>query len=119
MCVAIDAVFGRIVPESPRGSSAESDEDYPTRKGPISGRSAFRISWLLVFVLRNASTSTTPLDLTYGANSTVISRLVTEDDRLTSERDLKFVCGSVRIHFGRFDEIKRIELIKERYLPWL
>ncbi|RZN24548.1 hypothetical protein CWO90_28890 [Bradyrhizobium sp. Leo121] len=74
---------------------------------------------LLVFVLRNASTSTTPLDLTYGANNTAISRLVTEGDRLTSERDLKFVCGSARIHFGRFDEARRIELIKERYMPWL
>jgi hypothetical protein len=100
MCDAMVAGSRKAVPEMSSGSSAGSDEDYATRKGVFLRRAAFRISWLLVFVLRNASTSATPLDLTYGAGSMTISRLVTESDCLTSERRLKSVCGGARLYFG-------------------
>jgi hypothetical protein len=94
MCDAMEAGSRRAAPEMSRGSSPRSDEGYATRKGLFLRRAAFRISWLLVFVLRNASTSATPLDLTCGAGSMTISRLVTEGDCLRSERDLKFVRGA-------------------------
>lgn len=91
MC-AIDAVSPRAVPEISRGASAGSDEDDATRKRLILRRAAFRVSWLLVFVLRNASTSAAPLDLTPGAGRMAISRLVTEGDSLACGKNPKFVC---------------------------
>jgi hypothetical protein len=100
MCDAMVAGSRRAVPEMSGGSSAGSDEHYATRKGLFLRRAAFRISWLLVLVLRNASTSATPLELIHGAGSMTISRLVTEGDYLTSERDLKFVCGGARFYVG-------------------
>ncbi|WP_156438514.1 hypothetical protein [Bradyrhizobium valentinum] len=89
---AMHAVSRRAVPEVSKDSSAEGDEDYATPKGLFLRRAAVRISWLLVFVLRNASTSATPLDLMYGGDRMAVSRLVTEDDCLTSEQNPKFVC---------------------------
>ena len=85
---AMHAVSDGAVPEISKSSSAEGDEDYAT----LLRRAAVRISWLLVFVLRNTSTSTTPLDLTYCGDRMAVSRLVTEDDCLTSEQNPKFVC---------------------------
>jgi hypothetical protein len=81
-----------ISPEISKGSSAEGDEDHTTPKGLFLRRAAVRIGWLLVFVLRNTSASTTPLDSMYCGDRMAISRLVTEDDCLTSEQNLKFVC---------------------------
>ena len=95
---AIRSSCRRAVPEISRGPSPGSDEGYATPKGVVLCRAAFRISWLLVFVLRNGSTSATPLDPTYGAGSMAISRLVTEGDGLTSEQDLKFVCEGARLY---------------------
>jgi hypothetical protein len=89
---AMHAVFRGAVPEISKGSSAEGDEDHTTPKGLFLRRAAVRISWLLVFVLRNASTSTTPLDLMCCGDRMAVSRLVTEDDCLTSEQNPKFVC---------------------------
>lgn len=109
MCDAIEAVSRRAVPEISTGASAGSDEDYATRKRLLIRRAACRISWLLVFVLRNASTSATPLDLTYDAGRVAISRLVTEGDCLTPEQEPKFVRGASdftssnngrTVHFG-------------------
>lgn len=91
MCDAMGAVSRRAVPEISRGASAGSDEDDAIRKELFLRRAAVRISWLLVLLLRNISTSATPLDLTYSAGRMAISRLVTEDDCLTSEQNLKFV----------------------------
>ena len=88
---AMHAVSHGAVPEISKSSSAEGDEDYATPKGLLLRRAAVRISWLLVFVLRNTSTSTTPLDLMYGGDRMAVSRLVTEDDCL-SEQNAKFVC---------------------------
>ncbi|MGY3617725.1 hypothetical protein ACVJGD_003921 [Bradyrhizobium sp. USDA 10063] len=99
MCDAMDAVSRGAVPEISRGASAGSDEDDATRKELFLCRAAFRISWLLVLVLRNASTSAAPLDLAYGGGSMAISRLVTEGDSLRSEPDLKLVCGGARLFF--------------------
>lgn len=92
MC-AMDAVSHRAVPEISRGSSAGNDDDDATQKGRPLRRAALRISWLLVLVLRNASTSATPVDLTYDASRMAISRLVTEGNCLTPEPHLRFVCG--------------------------
>jgi hypothetical protein len=89
---AMHAVSHGAVPEISKGSSAEGDEDHTTPKGLFLRRAAVRISWLLVFVLRNASTSTTPLDLMCCGDRMAVSRLVTEDDCLTSEQNPKFVC---------------------------
>ena len=89
---AMHAVSHGAVPEISKGSSAEGDDDYARPKGLFLRRAAVRISWLLVFVLRNASTSTTPLDLMDCGDRTAVSRLVTEDDCLTSEQNPKFVC---------------------------
>jgi hypothetical protein len=91
MCDAMVAGSRKAVPEMSSGSSAGSDEDYATGKELLLRRSAVRIGWLLVLLLRNISTSATPLDLTYSTGRTAISRLVTEDDCLTSEQNLKFV----------------------------
>lgn len=90
MC-AMDAVSHGAVLEISRSSSAGNDDGDAT-KGRLLRRAAFRISWLLVLVLRNASASATPVDLTQGASRMPISRLVTEDDCLTSEQNPKFVC---------------------------
>lgn len=87
---AMHAVSHGAVPEISKGSSAEGDEDYARSKVLLLRRAALRISWLLVFVLRN--TSATPLDLMYCGDRTAVSRLVTEDDCLTSEQNFKFVC---------------------------
>ncbi|MEH2543089.1 hypothetical protein V1278_003915 [Bradyrhizobium sp. AZCC 1577] len=89
---AMHAVFRGAVPEISKGSSAESDEDHTTPKGLLLRRAAVRIGWLLVFVLRNTWASTTPPDLMYCGDRMAVSRLVTEDDCLTSEQNPKFVC---------------------------
>src|SRR5437773_9311884 len=89
---AMHAVSHGAVPEISKSSSAEGDDDYARPKRLFLCRAAVRISWLLVFVLRNTSTSTTPLDLTYGGDRMSVSRLVPEDDCLTSEQNAKFVC---------------------------
>ena len=89
---AMHAVSLRAVPEIARGSSVDDDEDHATPKGLLVRRAAVRISWLLVLVLRNTSASVTPLDLPNGGGLTAISRLVTEDDCLTFQKNLKFVC---------------------------
>ena len=91
---AMDAVSHRAIPEISKGLSAESDHDDTTQKKRLLRSVAFRVSWLLVLVLRNTSASATPVDLTYGASRTAISRLVTEGDRLTPERHLRFACGA-------------------------
>src|SRR5437899_13031254 len=67
---AMHAFSDGAVPEISKSSSAEGDEDYAT----LLRRAAVRISWLLVFVLRNTSTSTTPLDLMYGGDRMAVSR---------------------------------------------
>lgn len=90
---AMHAVCHGPVPESSKGSSAEGDEDCATAKGLCLRRAAVRISWLLVFVLRNTSTSATPLDLAYGGDRMAVSRLVTEDDCLAFEQSPRFVCA--------------------------
>ncbi|WP_156795518.1 hypothetical protein [Bradyrhizobium icense] len=89
---AMHAVSRGAVPEISKGSPAEGDEDYTTPKGLFLRRAAVRIGWLLVFVLRNTSASATPLDLMYCGDRATVSRLVTEDDGLTSEHNPKFVC---------------------------
>jgi hypothetical protein len=99
MSDAIGSSCRRAVPEISRGRSSGGDEDYPIPKRLFLCRAAFRISWLLVFVLRNGSTPATPLDLTYGGASMAISRLVTEGDGPTSEQDPKFVCEGARLYF--------------------
>ena len=87
---AMHAISHGVVPEISKGSSADGDEDYATPKGLFLRRAVLRISWLLVFVLRN--TSTTPLDLMYCGDRMAVSRLVTEDDCLTSGPNPDFVC---------------------------
>jgi hypothetical protein len=87
---AMHAVSHGGVPEISKGSSAEGDEDYATPKGRFLRRAALRISWLLVFVLRN--TSTAPLDLLHSGDRMAVSRLVTEDDGLTPAQNPKFLC---------------------------
>ena len=82
---AMHAVSHGVVPEISKGSSAEGDEDYARPKGLFLRRAAVRISWLLVLVLRN--TSTAPLDLMHSGDRMAVSRLVTEDDCLTSEQN--------------------------------
>jgi hypothetical protein len=89
---AMRAMSHGVVPEISKGSSADGDEDYATPKGMFLRKAVLRISWLLVFVLRNTSTSTAPLDLMHGGDRMAVSRLVTEDDGLTSGRNPKFVC---------------------------
>lgn len=89
---AMHAVAHGVVPEISKGSSAEGDEDYATPKGLFLRRAVLRISWLLVLMLRNTSASTTPLDLICCGDRVAVSRLVTEDDGLTSEQNPKFVC---------------------------
>lgn len=89
---AMHAVSHGVVPEISKGSSAEGDEDYATPKGRFLRRAALRITWLLVLVLRNTSTSTTPLDLTHSGDRMAVSRLVTEGDCLTFEQNPKLVC---------------------------
>jgi hypothetical protein len=88
---AMHAVFRGAVPEISKGSSTEGDEDHTTPKGLFLRRAAVRMGWLLVFVLRNTSASTTPPDLMYCGDRMAVSRLVTEDD-LTSEQTPRFVC---------------------------
>jgi hypothetical protein len=90
---AMHAVAHGVVPEISKGSSAEGDEDYATPKGLFLRRAVLRISWLLVLMLRNTSASTTPLDLICCGDRVAVSRLVTEDDGLTSEQNPKFVCS--------------------------
>ena len=89
---AIHAVLRGAVPEISKGSSAEGDEGCATLKRLLLRRAAVRIGWLLVFVLRNTSASTTPPDLMYGGNRAAVSRLVTEDDCFNSEQNSRFVC---------------------------
>jgi hypothetical protein len=92
MC-AMDAVSHGAVLEISRGSSAGND-DGDTTKGRLLRRAALRITWLLVLVLRNTSSSATPVDLTQGASRMAISRLVTDGDCLTPEPHLRFACGA-------------------------
>jgi hypothetical protein len=89
---AMHAVSHGAIPEISKGSSAGGDEGYATPRGLFLRRAAVRIGWLLVFVLRNTSASTTPLDLMFCGDRMAVSRLVTEDDRLTSEQNPRFVC---------------------------
>jgi hypothetical protein len=89
---AMHAVSHEAVPKISKGSSSDGDEDYATPQGLFLRRAAVRISWLLVLVLRNTSTSTAPLDLMSGGDRMAVSRLVAEDDCLTSEQNPKFVC---------------------------
>ena len=93
MC-AMDALSHKVIPASSKGSSAGNDDDDAAQKKRLLRSVAFRISWLLVLVLRNTSASATPVDLTYGASRMTISRLVTEGDCLTPEQHLRFVCGA-------------------------
>lgn len=81
MC-ARDAVSQRADLEISGGSTVgHSDGDIT--KAWLVGRAAFRITCLLVLVLRNSSSSATPVDLTQGASRVAISRLVADDDRRT------------------------------------
>jgi hypothetical protein len=89
---AMHAVSNGTVPKLSRGSSARDDEGYARPKEPFLRRAAVRIGWLLLFGLRNISSSTTPIDLTYGGSRTAISRLVTEGDCLPSKQNFRFVC---------------------------
>lgn len=89
MC-AMDAVSHGAVLEISRGSSVGHDDGYST-KGGLLRRAAFRMTCLLVLVLRNTSSSATPLDLTQGTSRMAISRLVTDDNCLTPEPHLRFV----------------------------
>ena len=89
---AMRAVSHRAIAEISRGSSTEEDENSVTPKRPFLRRAAFRIAWLLVLALRNTSTTVTPPDLQYSGGLTAISRLVTEDERLTHKQNLKMVC---------------------------
>ena len=66
---AMHAFSDGAVPEISKSSSAEGDEDYAT----LLRRAAVRISWLLVFVLRNTSTSTTPATTATAAGSATAS----------------------------------------------
>ncbi|MCA1457178.1 hypothetical protein I6F35_28895 [Bradyrhizobium sp. BRP22] len=91
---AMHAVFHGGVPEIPRDASVGSDEDDAIPKELFLRRAAVRISWLLVFALRNFSASATPLDLTYSAGRVAISRLITEGDCWTSEGNPKFKCDT-------------------------
>jgi hypothetical protein len=91
---AMDAVSRGAIAEISRGSSAGSDEDDATPKRLVLRRAAFRTGCLLLCVLRNISTSATPVDLTYSAGRITISRLVTEGDVSSSEQNPKFVCGA-------------------------
>jgi hypothetical protein len=93
---AMDAVSRGAVPEISRGLSTRCDEDHATPKAVPLRRAAFRISSLLVLVLRNTSASATPPNLAYSADRMAISCLVTEGDCLASEQDLKFLCRSAR-----------------------
>jgi hypothetical protein len=90
---AMQAVSNGTVAELSIGSSARGDEGYARPKEPLLRRAAVRIGLLLVFVLRNISSSATPIDLTYGGSRMAISRLVTEDDCLPSKQNFRFVCG--------------------------
>ena len=89
---AMHAVSNGTVAELSRGSSARDDEVYARPKEPLLRRAAVRIGWLLVFVLRNISSSATPIDLTDGGSRMAISRLVTEDDCLPSKQNFQFAC---------------------------
>ena len=89
---AMHAISHGTVPEISKGSSAEGDEDCAAPRGLPLRRAAARISWLLVFMLRN--TSTTPLDVMYCGDRMAVSRLVTEGDCLTPEQPLRFVFGA-------------------------
>ena len=89
---AMHAVSHGAIPEISRGSSVEGDEDSANPKRRLLRGAPVRISWLLVLVLRNTSASVTPLDLPNSGGLTAISRLVTEDECLTSEQNPKFVC---------------------------
>ena len=98
MC-AMDAVSHGAVLGISRGSSvgnddgATNDDGYAT-KGWLLRKAAFRITCLLILVLRNTSSSATPVDLTQGASRMAISRLVTDGDCLTPELHLRFACGA-------------------------
>jgi len=86
MC-AMDAVSQRADLDISGGSTVRHSDGDVT-KAWLLGRAAFRITCLLVLVLRNTSSSTTPVDLTLAASRVAISRLVTDDDWLTPERVL-------------------------------
>ena len=89
---AMHAVSNGTAAELSRGSSARDDEGYARSKDPLLRRAAVRMGWLLLFVLRNISSSATPIDLTDGGSRMAISRLVTEADGLPSKQNFQFVC---------------------------
>jgi hypothetical protein len=89
---AIHAVSNGTIPELSRGSSARGGEGDARPKGPFLRRAAVQMGWLLLFVMRNISSSATPNDLTYGGSRMAISRLVTEGDCLPSKQNFQFVC---------------------------
>ena len=90
MSDAMHAVSNGAVAELSRGSSARGDEGYARPKEPWLRRAAVRIGWLLLFVLRNMSSSATPVDLTDGGSRMAISRLVTEGDGLPAKQYFQF-----------------------------
>lgn len=87
MC-AMDAVSHGAVRAIPKGSTVGNDDGDATR-GRLLRRAAFRITCLLVLVLRNTSSSAALVDLTQGTSRMAISRLVADSDRLTPEPYLR------------------------------
>lgn len=87
---AMRAVSHGAVPEISRGSSVKGLR-HPEETVPSQSRSSDKLA--AVLLLRNISTSATPLDLPYSGGRMAISRLVTEGDCLACEQNLKFVCG--------------------------
>lgn len=96
MC-AMDAVSHGADLENSRGSTV-GNEDGDVTKAWLLGRAAFRITCLLVLVLRNTSSSATPVDLTQAASRVAISRLVADDDRLTPAAQVRM---PQRVEIGR------------------
>ena len=86
---AMQAVSNGSVAELSTGSPARGDEGYARPKEPFLRRAAVRTGWLLLFVLRNISSSATPIDLTDGGSRMAISRLVTEGDGLPSKKNFE------------------------------
>lgn len=92
MC-AMDAVSHEAVPAIPKGSTVGNDDGDATR-GRLLRKAAFRITCLLVLVLRNTSSSAALVDLTQGASRMAISRLVADSDRFPPEPHVRFPGGA-------------------------
>jgi hypothetical protein len=108
MC-AMDAVSHGADLEKSRGSTVGNEVGDVT-KAWLLGRAAFRITCLLVLVLRNTSSSATPVDLTQAASRVAISRLVADDDRLTPELHPRLAWGvSVRKRIAALDDVRRMQ----------